>query len=115
MGEDPIEKTECAFSFEGDTITREELFSSKVTSNYSIADIYALVYDQKGNEVYKHAVRCIEANTEELKFTETAAEDAEFNNVETWGQLKTGTYTVKVIVQLGTGERPTVYEGQLIV
>ena len=114
-GEDPIEKTEVSFSHEGDTITKAELFSAKVTANYSISDIYALVYDQKGNEVYKHAVRCIEANTETLAFTETAAEDAEFDNVERWGELKNGTYTVKVVVQLGTGERPTVYEGTLTV
>ena len=114
-GEDPIEKTEVTFSHEGDTITKAELFSAKVTSNYSISDIYALVYDGKGNEVYKHAVRCIEANTEALAFTETAAEDAGFDNVERWGVLKSGTYTVKVVVQLGTGERPTVYEGTLTV
>ena len=114
-GEDPIEKTEVAFSHAGETITKAELFATKVTSNYSISDIYALVYDEKGNEVYKHAVRCIEANTEELAFTETAAADAEFDNIERWGELKAGTYTVKVIVQLGTGERPTVYEGTLTV
>ena len=114
-GDDPIEKTEVSFSHQGDTITREQLFATKVTSNYSISDIYALVYDGKGNEVYKHAVRCIEANTEELAFTETAAADAVFDNVEVWGTLKPGTYTVKIVVQLGTGERPTVYEGTLTV
>ena len=114
-GEDPIEKTEVSFSHQGDTITREQLFSAKVVSNYSISDIYAIVRDEKGNEVYKHAVRCIEANTEELDFLETAKEDATFDNVERWGTLNPGTYTVEIVVQLGTGERPTVYKGQLTV
>ena len=114
-GEDPIEKTEVSFSHQGDTITKQQLFSAKVTSNYSISDIYAIVRDAKGNEVYKHAVRCIEANTEELAFVENAAEDAVFDNVERWGTLHPGTYTVEIVVQLGTGQRPTVYTGQLTV
>ena len=113
LGQDPIEKTEISFSHQGDTITKEQLFSAKVTANYSISDIYATVFDDKGNEIYKHAVRCIEANTEELDLVEKAAEDAVFDNVERWGELKTGAYKVEITVQLGTGERLTVYTGTL--
>ena len=114
-GDDPIEKTEVSFSHQGDTITKEQLFASKVTSNYSISDIYATVFDDKGNEIYKHAVRCIEANTEELDFVEKAAEDATFDNVERWGALQSGTFQVELTVQLGTGERIAVYTGTLTV
>ena len=116
LGEDPIEETEVKFSYQDESITKAQLFESKVTANYSISDIYAIIYDSKGNEVYKHAVRCLEANIEELAFIEKASADAEFDNVEIWGKWEFSadeSYTLKVIAQLGTGERPTLWEGKL--
>ena len=82
-------------------------------ANYGISDIYAQVYDAKGNEVYKVASRASQAGQMERMFSKVGS------NIYTWGSaddLKAGgNYTVKIIVQLGTGERPTVWEGKLIV
>ena len=117
LGEDPFEKSTCTFSHTDDIITTTELFSSKVTSNYGISDVYAVVYDENGNEVYKHAVRCTSASSEELKLTRHAKEGSAIPTVETWGNLSFTpgkTLTVKILVQLSTGERPTVYEGTLV-
>lgn len=53
---------------------------------------------------------------EELAFIEKASADAEFDNVEIWGKWEFSTderYTLKVVAQLGTGERPTLWEGKL--
>ena len=111
LGTDPIEETEVTFSHQGDTITREQLFGSTVTTNYYLFDIYAQVFDNYGNEVYKVAVRSGRANTRQLSFK------PEGEDVDTWGSLDNLSdkreYTVKVYCQIGTGERPVLWEGKL--
>ena len=114
-GQDPIEDTEASFSHTGDTISFDQLFGAKVTANYSISDIYAEVYDAKGNEVYKVAVRATVPSIYELAFAESVPE-GQTNNVCIWGSRDSLTgkdYTVKVYTQLATGERPTLWEGKL--
>ena len=109
-----VEDTWCKFSLAGDTVTDRELFASHITANYGILDAYATVTDDEGKEIYKHAVRCLESNCRDLAFVRFAADPAEHNNVETWGKLPvSGEFGLKLEVQLGTGERPVVYEGKL--
>lgn len=108
-GADPVEATTCSFSLSADTITASDLFGATVTANYGITDAYAIVTNASGKEVYKHAVRNTTAWAKTLKLVKSG------ENVDFWGTLNSGTYTVKVVVQLATGERPTVYTGQLTV
>ena len=113
-GEDPFEATECKFSYTGTSIKVSSLWTSSVTSNYGISDVYIMVYDSNGNEVYKHAVRCTQASTFELKIIEKAPKKVP--TVETWGTLEFAegeTYTVEIAAQLSTGERPIVYTGAI--
>ena len=115
-GEDPFETGTAKFSLSGEKITTTQLFNSSVTSNYGISDIYAVVYDEDGNEIYKHAVRCTQANQKELKMTRTKSEKSKVPTVETWGVLgftPGKVNTVKIVAQLSTGQRLTVYEGIL--
>ena len=109
IGTEPIEETEVSFTHSGETITEKQLFSAKVSSNYHISDIYVMVYDKAGNEVFKHAVRARVASTKEMKVHRIV------DQTYTWGAWENVTPgdTVKVEVQLGTGERPVVYEGKL--
>jgi len=110
-GEDPIEDSVTTFSHSDDTITMEQLFNSKVTTNYYLFDIYAQIFAPNGSEVYKVAIRSEAANTRELAFSENAFA------AEIWGDYKEldpkTQYTVKVYAQLGTGERPVLWEGKL--
>jgi hypothetical protein len=109
IGTDPVEETEIKFSHTGETITEKQLFSAKITCNYHISDAYVYVYDKDGNEIYKHAVRVRVPSTTELKIHK------QIGHVYTWGtwdDVSVGD-TVKVEVQLGTGERPVVYEGKI--
>ena len=72
--------------------------------------------DEGGNEIYKHAVRCTQATQKTLKLIRTTSEKSKVPSVETWGTLGFApgkVNTVKIVVQLSTGERPTVYEGVL--
>jgi hypothetical protein len=113
IGTDPIEETEISFSYSEETITKKQLFKEKVKSNYNISDIYIYIYDQAGTEVLKHAVRAITPSTRELEIHDRVG------RCYTWGDWDNltvgGDYTVKIDVQLGTGERPVVYEGKFIV
>lgn len=117
LGTDPIEDTTCEFSYKGETITVADLFSSEITANYGISDAYAIVYDADGNEVYKHAVRAMQASIQKIKLVREKAENSKVNNVETWGKLQFApgeSYKVEIVVQLSTGERPTIYQGTLV-
>ena len=109
IGTDPIEDTEVSFSYSGETITEKQLFSAKVKSNYNISDIYVYVYDKDGNEIYKHAVRAITPSTRELQVHKRVGRSYTWGS---WDDVSAGD-TVKVEVQLGTGERPVVYSGTL--
>ena len=113
IGTDPIEETEIKFTYSEDSITKNKLFSQRVTCNYYISDIYVYIYDESGTEVLKHAVRARQPSTLELQVHKRVGQ------CHTWGDWDSltpgGDYTIKIDVQLGTGEKPVVYEGKFIV
>ena len=91
-------------------LTWSQFMDSSVTSNYGIVDVYLIVYDNQGNEMYKHAVRTGYAGNMILDMEEVG------DMVTTWETkaLKSGrTYSAEIVVQLSTGERPTIWNGQL--
>lgn len=45
LGTDPVEQTQVSYSHTGDTITLAQLFESKVTCNYALSDVYAVITD----------------------------------------------------------------------
>ena len=111
-GEDPIEETEVTCSHSGDTITLDQLYNTSVTSNYYIMDLYAQIFDEHGNEVFKMASRPIrKCSVKEFRFYRAGA------GMDFWGDTDKldpkKEYTVKIYMQLGTGERPTLWEGKL--
>ena len=112
-----VEETSVRFSHTGATITKEELFGSSVISNYFISDIYAIVTDSQGNEVYRYAQRNTAAATLMLEFNESATTSDGATAHTTWGRWKDlsakETYTVQIVAQLGTGERPVLWTGKL--
>ena len=93
-------------------MTKDDLYGSKVTANYHICDIYAVIKDKKGNEVFKTATRAVRGSTYEMVFSNIPT------NSDKWGSLDTLSpkekYTVEIIAQLGTGERPTLYTGKFV-
>lgn len=105
-GADPIEDTQCDFSHTGDTITLSQLNAGTVSANYGISDIYAIVLDAQGSEVLRVVKRADQAGLKELNFNKLIT-------AEDWAPYTDGSYTVQIVCQLGTGERPTVYTGTL--
>lgn len=108
LGTNAIEKSSTSINVSGASVTAKALFKATVTGNYGITDAYVIVTDANGKEVYKHAVR----NSTAWGLTLSMA--ASGSKVDSWGTLPTeGNYNVKVVVQLCTGERPTLYTGTL--
>ena len=116
IGAKPIESSKFEYSHSGETITFSELYSSKVTANYGVMDLYASVYHSNGKEVYKVAVRSTKTSIKELEFSKPTPEDIG-SRIDIWGSEEnldpSQEYTVKVYAQLTTGERPVVWEGKL--
>ena len=115
LGQDPIEDTVWTYSHSGDTITKQQLLDSSMECNYSVSDLYASIYDKDGNEVFKIASRVNAAGRKTLAFTPA---ETTHKMVFTWGAWEDlavdGAYTVKVYAQLGTGERPILWEGKFV-
>lgn len=107
MGLDPVEKSETTFSFtEGNTISIDQLKASGVSSNYAISDAYVMILDADGKEVDYKAVRARMASVKQLDF-----ENAIFST--SIGKYANDDYSIRVEVQIATGERVSVYEGKL--
>ena len=114
LGEDPIEVPEYKIDHEGASMTLDELYLKKITSNYHIYDIYVEVYDAAGNEILKIATHNDYASEYEMRFMRKTDGHAVY-----WGEIASlkigGDYTAKIYLQSGTGERPTLWEGKFIV
>ena len=112
LGEDPIEAPEYNISHSGETITLEQLFKTKITSNYHIYDIYASIYNADGVEVAKIATHSDSASTYELKFMKAGITSVIWGDLDKLDPAKYE-YTVKIYMQSGTGDRPILWEGKL--
>lgn len=109
LGTDPIEATEVGFSLSGGKITKSQYFSATVTSNYAVSDVYAIVTNDAGEEIYRHVTRSTGSGYQSLDIVESGV------RTDQWGTLPEGTWNIEVVAQLGTGERPTVYVGKIVV
>ena len=121
-GEDPIDSSKSEFSHTGATITLDQLYSSSVTSNYGISDVYASFYSDSGVEIYKVVTRADRVCRNEVAFvrpgtSKTVDDTYTVNVTDEWGKAEylgmDGKITVKVYAQLSTGERPVLWEGEL--
>lgn len=107
LGTDPVEETQCDFNHTGETINATQLNAGSVTSNYYISDIYAIIRDSNGNEQHRIVQRAGKVGLTELNFNRLVTSSA----LEPFAD---GSHTVEIICQLGTGERLTLYTGQLV-
>ena len=110
LGTDPVEETVCTVTATADTITVDELFNITVNANYGISDVYAVVKNAQGEEVYRHVERASELDARGVRLKKKSSYS------DSWGTLdvSNGEFTVEIFCQLSTGERPTVYTGKLI-
>ena len=112
MGTNAIEEPSVRCSHTSETITLDQLFNTRVTSNYHIYDIYCSIYNADGIEVAKVTTHNKSASQYELKFTDTGVQSLILGDLESLDPGKYE-YTAKIYTQLGTGQRPTLWEGKL--
>jgi hypothetical protein len=111
QGTDPIEETVISYSHTGSTISLDQLYGSQVTCNYGLSDVYAIIKDNGGKEVYKLAVRPTAVHQMTMTFEKDNQDNVAWGSLETLDQTKE--YTVEIIAQIATGERPTLWTGKL--
>ena len=113
IGEDPIEKPTIACSHTGDTISLEQIFRTKISSNYHLYDIYCSIYNADGVEVAKIATHNDYASNYEIAFTSAGITSVIWGDPEALDPAAYE-YTVKIYAQQATGQRPTLWEGKLV-
>lgn len=112
-GEKDLEDTVVEIDLPGDTVTWQQVLDATVTANYGINDVYAVITDDAGKELYRRATRATMNDKRAIPLT--LDPEADPNWIDTWGQLpESGTYNLAIIVQLYTGERPTIWTGKII-
>ena len=101
------------------SVTVGELMSASVASNYSVSDVFVTVTDADGKQLLKNIWRSECYHSREIPLTATRSTfdkdaDGNFNNLCTGlGELAGQGNTVKVALQIATGEKLTVFEGIL--
>lgn len=110
LGTDPVEDTVCTATVTGDSVSAEALFGITVNANYGISDVYAVVKNAEGKEIYRHVERASELDARGVRLKKKS------NYSDSWGTLEgaSGDLTLEILCQLSTGERLTVYTGKLI-
>ena len=93
-----------------DTLAWDDIFTSRVRSNYGVVDVYVSLYNTAGEEFYRHAVRTGTAGNKNLAMAESGAEVTiwQYANV-----AKNRSYDGKIEVQLATGERVVIFDGTI--
>ena len=87
-------------------ISLSKLCLSKVSANYGISDVYAIIRDSDGELIDVAVSRAEKADVRTVSFA--SAIDA-----KVWGKYSGKGYTVEIVCQLSTGERPLIYKGIL--
>ena len=104
LGTDPVEDTECVFSYSGDEITITKLRQVIITSNYGMSDLYAYIKSKEGEILYTCVQRMESAGVMRTTFDESIPDEAIKYAVG---------FDVEVVCQLSNGDRPVIYKGVL--
>ena len=110
--EDPIEAPTIACSHTGETISLNEIYDTKISSNYHLYDIYCSIYNANGVEVAKIATHNDYASNYEITFKPSGITTVIWGDPDSLDPAKYE-YTVKIYAQQATGQRPTLWEGKL--
>ena len=93
-----------------DTLAWDDIFASHVQSNYGVVDVYVSLYTASGKEFYRHAVRSSTAGNKNLAMAESGEMVTVWQLAEV---MENNSYSGKIEVQLGTGERVTIFDGNI--
>ena len=93
-----------------ETLAWNDIFSSRVRSNYGIVDVYVTIYNAEGQQIYRHAVRTGTAGNKNLAMEETGDMVTIWQNATVFPNR---TYAGSIEVQLATGERVVIFDGNI--
>ena len=109
LGTDPVEPGIVTIDHSGPTAKVSDFKDGKLSANYPISDVFTVIKNEQGEQVYRYAYRC------EYHFTRVIS----LSKAVSAGALQTfstkGNHTVDILVQLSNGELITAYSGALVV
>lgn len=101
------------------SVTVAQLQETSVASNYSVGDVFVIVTDSNGNQLLKNIWRseCYHSREVSLMATRSTFDQDANGNLATLctglEELAGKGNTVQIILQIGTGEKLTVFNGTL--
>ena len=104
LGTDPVEDTECLFSYSGKEITVTKLRQVIITSNYGMSDIYVNVKRKDGLLIYSCVKRMDSPGVMQTVLGDAVPDEAKKHAIG---------FDVEVVCQLANGARLTIFEGIL--
>ncbi|MBR7165213.1 MAG: hypothetical protein IKD18_02940 [Clostridia bacterium] len=108
LGTDPVEPGTVTIDHSGPTATVADLQRGKLVSNYPISDVFTVVKDEQGKEVYRYVYRF----QYHYKKSENMGAMVPGNALRTF--CNDGKHTIEIRAQISTGELITVYSGTLV-
>ena len=106
LGTDPVEPSDVTIDLAGESVTYDRLKEATVTSNYAISDVFLIVSDASGNEVYRQVKRATKASTKTVKLGDIVYQSLK--------KHVGGGNTVTVSCQISTGEKPVLLTAALV-
>lgn len=107
IGEDTVEAGKIKLGVKGKTVTVDTLASKNVKANYPISDIFTIVKNDDGEEVFKHVYRTVEYFTKSVAAKECLP-------IKELYQYQNGDHTIEIKAQISNGGLITVYSGRLV-
>ena len=108
LGTNPVEPGKVTMEHSGPTATVNDLQRGNIKANYPISDIFTVLKNEQGEEVFRYAFRF----ERHYNRSTSLAQAVPINAVRSF--VEKGNHTVEILVQLSTGELITAYSGALV-
>jgi len=107
LGIDPVEEATCALDITSPTVTLSKLSAATVVSNYSISDIFVVIRDAEGKQLFESVSRKSDFYEEESLLVGVIKRDK-------MQQYANGNNTIEISCQLYNGQKLVAYTGTLV-
>lgn len=107
LGTDPVEAGTATIGLNAPEASLADLQKCTVKTNYVLSDVFTVICDENGNEVFRFAKRMPYHFQKSITLIKALPSNAV-------AKYQDGNHTVKILCQLGNGELLCAYEGKLI-
>ncbi len=106
LGTDPVEDASVTLGLNSNSATLADISASTMVSNYAISDVFCVVKDENGKQIYRYVKR----SDYHYRYTW----EMSFLPVDAFKKYADGNHTIEITVQVSNGAKPVAYSGALI-